>query len=160
MKKFLLFAACAITALAIADPALGQNASPVVVFSEAGFPSADTATISPDKLPKLVPGARMATAEQLKTELANSETMLFVLPYGSAFPEAAWPDVFAYLRRGGNLLVIGGRPFTRSAYKDSSGWHLRNYSVRFLRQLLIDQYQTAPGSDGLEFHSNADIPIS
>jgi len=96
----------------------------------------------------------------LKTELENNETKLLVLPYGSAFPESAWTDILGYLRRGGNLLALGGRPFTRSAYKDASGWHLRSYSVRFLRQLLIDQYQTAPGSDGLEFHANADIPLS
>ena len=160
MKKLLFLVLCAVTLFLGARAASGQNTSSVVVFSEAGFPTADTATIPADQLSKLVPGGRVATAEQLKTELANTETKLLVLPYGSAFPEGAWADIFGYLRRGGNLLVIGGKPFTRSAYKDANGWHLRNYSVRFLRQLLIDQYQTAPGSEGLEFHANADIPLS
>ena len=65
----------------------------------------------------------------------------------------------AFLDRGGNLLVLGGRPFTRAAYRDSGGWHLRDYSVRFIRPLMIDQYQETPGSDGLQFQSNPEIPL-
>lgn len=160
MKKLLFFVLCTGAVLTSAYPAFGQNASPVVVLSEAGFPTVDTGAIPPDQLSKLIPGARIASVDQLKAELANADTKLLVLPYGSAFPESAWPDIFGYLRRGGNLLAIGGRPFTRSGYKDAGGWHLRNYSIRFLRQMLIDQYQTASGSEGLEFQANADIPLA
>jgi hypothetical protein len=81
---------------------------------------------------------------------------LLVLPYGSAFPEKAWPEIYDFLHRGGNLLVLGGRPFTRSAYRDASGWKLRDYSVRFTRALMIDQYQETPGSERLEFQANPD----
>ncbi len=151
---------CATSLLAFSARLTAQNLPQIVVFSEPGFPSADTTGISADTLQKSLPGARIAAADQLKTELANKETKLLVLGYGSAFPESAWGEISGFLRRGGNLLVLGGRPFTRSAYKDASGWHLRSYSVRFARQLLIDQYQTAPGSEGLEFHSNADFPIN
>jgi len=158
--KMLRFAFCAAIMLGFGPGLRAQGDAPVVVFSEPGFPSADTAAVSADQLAKMVPGARVAMAEQLKAELARSEMKLLVLGYGSVFPENSWGDIFNFLRRGGNLLVIGGRPFTRSAYKDAAGWHLRNYSVRFLRQLLIDQYQTAPGSEGLEFHSNPDVPVT
>ena len=160
MKKPLFALICAIFVLASAHAAFAQDSAPVVLFSEPGFPAADSAAIAPEQLAKLIPGAQSSSAEQLKAQLANSATKLLVLPYGSAFPETAWPDVFGFLRRGGNLLVIGGRPLTRSAYHDASGWHLRNYSVRFARQLLIDQYQTTPGSEGLEFHSDLDIPLA
>jgi len=158
--KMLRFVFCAAIALGLGPALWAQSDAPAVVFSEPGFPTADTAAVSADQLAKIVPGARVATAEQLKAELARSETKLVVLGYGSAFPENSWGDIFSFLRRGGNLLAIGGRPFTRSAYKDAAGWHLRNYSVRFLRQLSIDQYQTAPGSEGLEFHSNPDLPVT
>src|SRR2546421_5016329 len=131
-----------------------QGDAPVVVFSEPGFPTEDTAAVSADQLAKIVPGARVATAEQLKAELARSEMKLLVLGHGSAFPENSWGDIFSFLRRGGNLLVIGGRPFTRSAYKNAAGWHLRNYNVRIFRQLFIDQYQTAPGAERFEFQFN------
>jgi len=134
-----------------------QTSSRTVVFSEAGFPSADsTGSI---EATSLLPGAQGANADQLPALLRSADTELLVLPYGSAFPEAAWTDIQQYLQRGGNLLVIGGRPFTRSAYRDSSGWHLRDYSVRFPLALMIDQYQTTPGSDGLSFQKNADLPV-
>src|ERR1022692_2253446 len=129
-----------------------------VVFSEAGFPAADAAGASAPQLAALLPGARFASAGQLATLLKDPATRLLVLPYGSAFPEESWPDILAFLQNGGNLLALGGRPFTRSAYHDASGWKLRDYSVRFTRALMIDQYQTTPGSDGLQFQTNPDLP--
>src|SRR5207247_10749046 len=69
-------------------------------------------------------------------------------------------DIYIFLQRGGNLLVLGGRPFTRAAYRDGSVWKLRDYSVRYTRPLGIDQYQDTPGSDGLKFESNPDIPLN
>src|SRR5215831_14749380 len=160
MKRFLRFELCVVLFLACANRLAAQDAASTFVFSEPGFPTADTAAISPEQIQKLLPSAQLLSTEKLNSELASKDMKLLVLAYGSAFPESAWGDMLAFLRRGGNLLVIGGRPFTRSAYKDDKGWHLRNYSVRFSRQLQIDQYQTAPGSEGLEFHSSADVPIA
>jgi hypothetical protein len=133
--------------------------SGAVVFSEAGFPAADAAGPSAHQFAALLPGARFARAGQFATLLKDPATRLLVLPYGSAFPEASWPEIFAFLKNGGNLLVLGGRPFTRSAYHDATGWKLRDYSVRFARALMIDQYQTTPGSDGLQFQTNPDLPL-
>ena len=79
--------------------------------------------------------------------------------WSASGPEAAWPSIQRFLQRGENLLVIGGRPFTRSAYRDANGWHLRDYSVRFTRALMIDQYQPTPGSEGLQFQTNPDLPL-
>jgi hypothetical protein len=132
--------------------------SSAVVFSEAGFSSADSVGPSA-QFAALLSGARFASAGQLAALLKDPATRLLVLPYGSAFPEESWPEIFAFLQNGGNLLVLGGRPFTRSAYHDASGWHLRDYSVRFTRSLMIDQYQTTPGSDGLQFQPNPDLPL-
>ncbi|HEU5336167.1 MAG TPA: hypothetical protein VFU27_09400, partial [Terriglobales bacterium] len=122
----------------------------VVVFAEAGFPAADSAAPSLSYLKELLPEARIATANELAAGLSTS-TRLLVMPYGSAFPEAAWPRILAFVERGGNLLVLGGRPFTRAAYRDAGGWHLRDYSVRFAQALMIDQWQQTPGSEGLQF---------
>jgi hypothetical protein len=133
--------------------------SGAVVFGEVGFPAADAAAAPAQQFEALLPGARIAPAAQLATLLKDSATRLLLLPYGSAFPEESWPDIFAFLKNGGNLLVLGGRPFTRSAYHDATGWKLRPYSVRFARALMIDQYQTTPGSDGLQFQPNPDLPL-
>lgn len=133
-----------------------QEFTESVVFHETGFPSADSAAPSDEQLARLLPGARLAAAKELLASLGAPTTKLLVLPYGSAFPEEAWEGIFEFLRRGGNLLVFG-RPFTRAAYRGANAWRLRDYSVRFARQLHIDQYQVTPGSDGLEFQSNPDM---
>ena len=136
--------------------ALGDTAE-VVVFNEPGFPAADSAAPSPEQLQRLFPAAAQAGVARLRELLPQSAAHLLVLPYGSAFPEEAWPELRQFLEKGGNLLVLGGRPFTRAAYRDSQGWHLRNYSVRFIRPLMIDQYQETPGSEGMEFEANPDL---
>jgi hypothetical protein len=137
-----------------------EAAPPVVVLNEAGLPSADSPAFPQQQLEKALPGARFALAKELDSLLTDSSTRLLVLPYGSAFPEENWSAIYAFLEHGGNLLVLGGRPFTRAAYHDDSGWHLRDYSVRFIRQLSMDQFQTTPGSAGMEFQNNPDVTIS
>ncbi len=131
----------------------------VVVFSEPGFPAADSASPPSEQLRKMLPGVQLASGAQFSGLLQAPATRLLVLPYGSAFPEEAWPDIYQFLLRGGNLLVLGGRPFTRSAYRDEAGWKLRDYSVRFTRPLMIDQYQVTPGSEELEFQPNPDVTL-
>jgi hypothetical protein len=153
MRK-VLFASFCFALLLFYPAAFAQN---IVVFSDTGFPVADSA--SPQQLSSLIPGARAASADQLSGLLAAPTTALLVLPYGSAFPEQAWTDIHQFLQRGGNLLVLGGRPFSRSAFHDNSGWHLRDYNIRFMRALMIDQYQETPGSDGAEFQTNPDMPL-
>jgi hypothetical protein len=133
--------------------------SDVVVWTEPGFPAAEGSMASRDQLSNALTGARFSPTDQLAIQLAAADTRLLVLPQGSVVPEAAWPAIESYLRRGGNLLALGGRPFTRAAYHDDKGWHLRDYSVRFIRPLLIDQYQPTPGSAGEEFTPNKDIPL-
>ena len=139
-------------------PVAASAQSGIVIFHESGFPTADS-TAAPDSLLQgAIPGAQFASAAELKDRL-NSASLL-ILPYGSAFPEECWPGIQSFLQRGGNLLVLGGRPFTRAAYRDGTTWKVRDYSVRYTRPLMIDQYQDAPGSEGLKFESNPDIPLA
>jgi hypothetical protein len=145
--------------LAAASLLRAQDFSGVVIWSESGLPAADSAAPSADFLAKTFPQARLTPADQLTAQLQDPKTSLLLLPQGSAFPEAAWDAIYAYLRRGGNLLVLGGRPFTRAAYHDAVGWRLRDYSVRFLHPLLMDQYQITPGSAGASFVANPDVPV-
>ena len=133
--------------------------SPVLVLSEPEFPAADSTAPTTRQLQKLLPQARFARAAELSDLLARHGTHLLVLPYGSAFPEQAWPAIHGYLQRGGNLLVVGGKPFTRAAAHDDKGWRLRPDSVRFTRPLMIDQYQPTPGSQDLDFLLNPDLPV-
>jgi hypothetical protein len=159
MKNVMFLLFCS-SFFAFATLLAAEDFSGVVVLNEPGMPSADSAAPSQEQMEGLLPGASLVTLTQLQSGLNARSTHLLVLPNGSAFPEQAWPDIYGFLQRGGNLLVLGGRPFTRSAYHDASGWKLRDYSVRFTRPLMIDQYQTTPGSDGLDFEANPDLPVS
>jgi hypothetical protein len=140
----------------LASEAVMLAQSDVIVFTEPGFPAADSSAPSPEQLAALFPSMSVS-AEQLGRTLLSPSAHLLVLPYGSAFPEESWPAIKNFLDRGGNLLVLGGMPFTRAAYRDAQGWHLRDYSVRFVRPLMIDQYQETPGSDGIRFQSNPEL---
>jgi len=157
----LLVARCCFIPFFFVTPILAQQTAPaIVVLNEAGFPSWDSPAFSQQQIEKALPGARFASAKELDSLLTDSSPYLLVLPYGSAFPETNWSAIHAFLEHGGDLLVLGGRPFTRGAYHDDSGWHLRDYSVRFIRQLSMDQFQSTPGSAGMEFQSNPDLTIS
>ena len=156
--RFLILLCLVIVLLAPAS-VLGQKFSSTVIWSEAGLPAAESASATPEQLAQLFPEAQLASTDQLASKLRDPQTRLLILPQASAVPESAWSAIFAYLGHGGNLLALGGRPFTRAAYQNASGWHLRDYSVRFIRQLYMDQYQATPASQGLTFANNPDVPV-
>ncbi len=132
----------------------------VVVFWEDGFPAADTAQPSRGPLSAMLPtDAAFINADHLSESLDAKETELLVMPFGSAFPEDAWPAIHGYLERGGNLLVLGGRPFTRAAYREKpkGSWKLRPAIQAFARSLFLNDYQETPGSDVAAFAANEDF---
>lgn len=139
-----------------AASAAGQSGT--VLFWQAGFPTADTSAVSLDALQRGFAGARVVDAAGLKSTLESTQTRLLVMPYGSAYPADQWNDIRAFLERGGNLIVLGGRPFTRAADLSSGAWSLRGYDVTESQELRIDDYQETPGSEGLEFATNPDVP--
>jgi hypothetical protein len=132
----------------------------VIVFWEDGFPAADTAQPARGQLSAMLPGAALTNADHLSEALNSQETELLVMPFGSAFPEELWHAIHGYLARGGNLLVLGGRPFTRAAYKEEGkekeGWKLRPAIQAFARSLFLNDYQETPGSDAAAFVANED----
>src|ERR1017187_5743588 len=100
----------------VLTPSLGAWAQPTAVFWEEGFPAVDTAP--PDRAAlEALPNSRLAGEKELPSLLADPGTKLLVLPFGSTFPESAWPALYAYLQRGGNLLSLGGRPFSVPVYR-------------------------------------------
>ena len=129
-----------------------------VVFWQAGFPAAESPAPSEAGLRAGFAGAEFVDAAGLSSALGRSTTDLLVLPYGSAWPEAEWSAILAYLDRGGNLIVLGGKPFTRAAYEDASEWHLRTASVAQSLELFIHDYQETPGSSSeVTFAVNPDV---
>ena len=133
-----------------------------VVFWQAGFPVADSAAPIESDLRAGFAGADFVDASRLAEALAQKSTDLLVLPYGSAWPEAQWAAILEYLDRGGNLIALGGKPFTRAAYEEGGVWHLRTASVAHSLELFIHDYQETRGSAdspgaGLTFAPNPDV---
>lgn len=136
--------------------ASAQQQASVVVFCHDGFPSSDTSAVVCGRLAATFPGASPVAADVLPSALLHTETL--VLPYGSAFPEAAWPAILDFLQRGGNLVAIGGRPFTRPAFKDANGaWKLREENYAFARALNLIDYQETEPSSGLKLVSKDEV---
>ena len=130
-----------------------------VVFWQPGFPAADSPRPDQAGLRAAFADADFVNAARLKDALSAPGTNLLVLAYGSAWPEADWDPILEYLDRGGDLIALGGKPFTRAAYVDASGWHLRPESVAQTLELFIDGYQETPGTDAgdLKFAANPDV---
>jgi len=128
-----------------------------VVFWQPGFPAIDSPAPSESALRAAFSNADFADASQLSAILAAPGADLLVLPYGSAWPEADWDAILHYLDRGGNLIVLGGKPFTRAAYQNAEGWGVRAESTAQSLELFIDGYQQTPGSDALTFTANDDV---
>jgi Cellulase (glycosyl hydrolase family 5) len=129
----------------------------VVVFWEDGFPVADSGAPSRSDLSSILPSAAFVSADALSAALSSEEAGLLVLPYGSAFPEKQWDAIHKFLDRGGNLLVLGGKPFTRAVYKDGGAWRMRPAIQTFARSLFLNDYQETPGSDAAKFTANDDF---
>jgi len=136
--------------------AYGQGST--VILNERGFPVADSEAVSVPALQEAFPGARLVGAAELGGALDTAR--LLVMPYGSAYPEAAWPSILRYLDGGGDLIVLGGKPFTRAAFQAGAGWQLRQPSVANSLELFIADYQQTPGSSGLRFEANPVVQLA
>jgi hypothetical protein len=148
---------CTVCVAAQAPPKAQAPQPPVVVFWEDGFPAGDTAAPKRADLAAAIPDSSFASSEQLADALARTETRLLVLPFGSVFPEENWQSISAFLERGGNLLVLGGQPFTRPAYREEKVWKLRASTLAYAKKLFINEYQSTPGSRGLQYQANEDV---
>ena len=126
-------------------------------FSLSRLSSADSPVAVEGVLHAAFANAEFAGVQQLAAALEKPDTNLLIMPYGSAYPETAWPAILRYLDRGGNLLALGGKPFMRPAYAAGSGWQLRESSVAASLELLIHDYQETPGSNSLAFEPNHDV---
>lgn len=128
-----------------------------IVFWQPRFPSADSSAPNEAALRSAFANAEFDSVDRLADALAQADANLLVMPYGSAYPESQWPAILRYLDRGGNLIVLGGKAFTRAAWLDGSSWRLRGPSVAESLELFIHDYQETPGSGGLTFAPNEDV---
>ncbi|MGE5361830.1 MAG: hypothetical protein ACM3NQ_22665, partial [Bacteroidales bacterium] len=173
MRTVLAIVCVAVSQLIVASPtrAMSPTSAPpqdaravralprprVVVFLERGFPAADT--VAPDG--EILRGAlaafdvMLADAKELPAALDDERSTVLVLPFGSAFPQSAWPAINRYLGRGGSFVNLGGVPFAQPVAGQQGAWRLLRRTTTYHKQLGIVQafpvdasglvYRDAPG---------------
>jgi hypothetical protein len=154
-------------------------AGKIAVFYPDNFPSADIKKISKSLLEESLEGFDykfIANIDDLKSELNNSVYNLLILPFGSAFPADAWPEIRNFLSCGGNFINIGGSPFHQPVFwldhkteKKANGekteWNIGNPQPTYAYELLIgpadeinlkDEF-LFPGSKRISFVEDSDF---
>jgi hypothetical protein len=123
-----------------------QSQRSTIVFEQQGFPTIDNLPISDEILRAALPQAQFANARELEDALRNRNVTLLVMPYASAFPQEQWNAIKDFLLRGGNLLTLGGRPFTRPVSEQQQKWGVLPETYVYARQLFISDFQDTSGS--------------
>ncbi len=139
-------------AVLLAALAASPLSARVVVFSETGFPTVDSQPVSKSTLQSAL-GSDLVFAglEDLQGGHALDGADLLVLPYGSAVPVAAWPQIDAYLRGGGNLLVVGGQPLHVPVTGSAGAFTAQQPQDTFSRALGFLHTYTAPTAETAHF---------
>jgi hypothetical protein len=90
-----------------------QLQAKVVVLWQPGFPTVSSQPLDRASINKALKGLDSEFLDEagLASPDALANVDLLVLPYGSAFPVAAWKNIQQYIGAGGNLLILGGQPF-------------------------------------------------
>ena len=116
----------------------------IALFRAPGFPTVDAPPISDQVLEQALAGLSVVSIDKLK------EARLLVLPYGSAFPLDAWPEIREFVKHGGDLVVLGGAPFHQPVLRASDGgWRLGVRQPTFAHELLIGPGEAVKVTDNL-----------
>ncbi len=114
----------------------------VLIFKEEDFPFVNATPIDIQEIVEALPPVqevRSVGVGGLKERLHADSIDLLINPYGSAFPKDAWPEIYEYLAAGGNLLNLGGAPFSVPVRRDDNGWHQEIRQTQYHRELGINQ---------------------
>ncbi len=118
-----------------------------LVFWQDDFPFYEASPVQRPMLEAALAHSEFAGEDQLGAALSAGNVALLVLPYGSAFPLAAWPQILSYLERGGNLLTIGGAPFSVPVQRQRQSFVPGRPTVAYQKALLINQAWPIPAQD-------------
>jgi len=116
-----------LSALIAPAQAAAPNPPRVAVFAEPGFPSLNiSALVSPSEVAADLQKAGLtvdvlnAAALRDPAKLNSKNYAAVVLPYGNAYPQAAFANLRAFHQAGGDF-VLSGIPFTHAIQQDAKG---------------------------------------
>ena len=125
-----------------ADPVQQSGTRPsAIVFLDEGFPEVDGCSVDRKMLQAALEPFDVSylSEPQLIDQLRAERCDLLITPYGSAFPKRAWPAILKYLRDGGNLLNLGGVPFSVPVKRAGPQWQTEDQQTAYHKKLGITQ---------------------
>jgi hypothetical protein len=136
-----------------------------LLFRAAGFPTVDAEPIEDavlDAATAGLPVERTTSVADLAARLRTTDFGVLVLPYGSAFPVDAWPQIRAFLRDGGGLAILGGAPFhVPVRATDATAWTQGPRQTAFAHDLLIGPAEALPIARGWrEVDAGLGVPLA
>ncbi|NOV00981.1 beta-galactosidase [Paenibacillus planticolens] len=109
----------------------------VIIFADAAFPGASSFEVPTEEL--AAQGALVVGADGLGEALRQADGGCFVNLHAPYFPKSAWPDILAFLKRGGGLLSVGGAAFKRPVRRQGGSWHVEEEQTAYHQQLFIHE---------------------
>jgi hypothetical protein len=143
-RRGFLVSSAAVLAAAAQTPPVASHTR-VAVFQEPGFPSVDIDPLGRDALDEALRGFDVSWVDE--AGLADlSRIDLLITPYGSAFPIAAWEQILAYLRRGGNWVNLGGVPLSVPIVRENETWRQEIRQTEYHKTLGVTSAFEVPAA--------------
>ncbi|BBH21945.1 hypothetical protein Back11_32900 [Paenibacillus baekrokdamisoli] len=109
----------------------------VIVFYDPAFPS--LSTFGGNAAQSLGPIGSVVDGKGLSDALRSAEGGCFINLHAPYFPKSAWPEILAFLKRGGGLVSIGGAPFKYPVRLDADGWQVEVQQTAYHQELYIHE---------------------
>ncbi|MGH9618505.1 MAG: beta-galactosidase [Bryobacteraceae bacterium] len=131
--------------------AIAPVSAKTVVFWQEDFPTVESQPVARASLATALQEPVFDDLDALLQPHALDGADLLVLPNGSTFPADTWPAIIAYLRGGGNLLVLGGRAFRIPVARVQGRFVPQKPSAAYQRMLGIRHTYIVPQKNEKRF---------
>lgn len=143
MKKYTLLSTIMLMAWTIQ-----AQVTNIYFIEQNGFPYLETEPLRYEQVVQLwqnesVPVSKVNFKQFEQTPLDASKALV-IWPYGSAMSDEIWPAIYDYLDKGGNILVTGGRMFSRNVTSEQGQYQAGAFTNRFMEQLRIIDAEILP----------------
>lgn len=128
---------------------------PIIIFYDSEFPSNNSGA----SVEALAQVGTVAGAEVLGEVLRTAEGGCFVNMHAPYFPKSAWPEILAYLKRGGGLISIGGAAFKRPVRREADGWLVEAEQTAYHQQLFIHEMLPVDSAPINSYQALETIPL-
>ncbi|MGM7721664.1 beta-galactosidase [Metabacillus sp. Hm71] len=101
----------------------------------------------------------IVSANELKEHLDSSKFDCLIHLHGAYFPKECWSAILSFLKKGGNLLHIGGAPFKHPVYQENERWVVEQAQTTYHQKLLIHEALPVDVTGIKQHKHHRDIPL-